>query len=129
MSNESFLIAQGILSSAVSMAQILPMLGLPDSKERIERYLESSLKIKDTTIVADQIIQFYAEHGNITINGTKVHSSSAVGFRTTPKTSMIISETLSTTDTTRIETVGAASISLQGGARIIQTEGGIIFTT
>lgn len=89
--------------------------------------LSSRLDIKGADIKSDNIINFLAENGDITISGTQIYASKSISMASSEGTKFTFgNNSRSSTDKSSIEAGHGAQIQGQGGARIEQDEDGNI---
>jgi hypothetical protein len=100
------------------------------SKENLASELASeipSLSIENAKVIADTLVDVFAEHGDITIRGTEIHAKDSVWMRSAPGTQFSFGHgSTSSTERTRIETRGNSEIRGTGGAEIRQNDDGSI---
>jgi ribosomal protein S24E len=95
--------------------------------EGLKETLASHLQIENADIAAENIVQFLATNGNITISGTKIYASKEITMASSKETSFEFGNNSSSkTDTTSVEAGHGAILKGQGGARIVQGEDGSI---
>jgi len=95
--------------------------------EGLKTELSSSLDIEGAEIKSNNIINFLAENGDITISGTQVYASKSITMTSSQGTKFTFgNNSKSTTDKSSIEAGHGAQIQGQGGARIVQDEDGSI---
>jgi len=96
-------------------------------RSQLENGLISFLNIQNANIVADKIIAFLAQNGDIRIEGTSIYANGSISMFSTRNTKFTFgSNSSSTTKNTKIEARNSAFIQGQGGAGIKQNEDGSI---
>lgn len=89
--------------------------------------LSSFLNIQNSNIVADKIVNFLANNGDIRIEGTNVYANDSISMFSSKDTNFVFGNgSSSTTKNTKIEAGNGAFIQGQGGAGIKQNEDGSI---
>lgn len=95
--------------------------------EGLKSELSSRLNIANTSIKSDNIIQFLANNGDITISGSRIYASNSVIMASSRNTKFTFgNNSTSKTNKSSIEAGHGAQIQGQGGARIEQDEDGNI---
>lgn len=95
--------------------------------EGLKAELSSRLNIEGADIKSNNIINFLAENGDITISGTQIYASKSITMASSQGTKFTFgNNSKSTTDKSSIEAGHGAQIQGQGGARIVQDEDGSI---
>ena len=97
------------------------------SRTQLENALIPFLNIQNANIVADKIINFLAENGDIRIEGTSIFANDSISMFSTKNTKFTFgNNSSSTTKNTKIDAGNGAFIQGQGGAGIKQNEDGSI---
>ena len=95
--------------------------------EGLKAELSSCLDIEDADIKSNNIINFLAENGDITISSTQIYASKSITMASAQGTKFTFgNNSKSSTDKSSIKTGHGAQIQGRGGARIIQDEDGSI---
>ena len=89
------------------------------------------LSLDGAKVIAQTVVDFFAEMGFITIRGSHIYAGDAVWMRSAPGTKLTFGDdSVSETDKTRIEAKGNARIEMSGGAQVRQNpDGSISFLT
>lgn len=86
-----------------------------------------SLTLDGASVVAQTVIDFFAERGFIDINGTSIYAANAVWMRSSPGTALTFGHgSTSSTEKTRISAGEGAEARMTGGAQIRQNDDGSI---
>lgn len=96
-------------------------------KTHLQNDLASFLNIQNATVVADKIITFLAQNGDIRIEGTYVYANNSIFMVSSKNTRFTLGNKSSTvTKNTKIDVGKGAFIQGQGGAGVRQNEDGSI---
>lgn len=96
-------------------------------KFQFKNALSSFLNIQNANIIADKIIIFLAQNGDIRIEGTSIFANDSISMFSTKNTKFTFgNNSSSTTKSTKIEAGKGTFIQGQGGAGIKQNEDGSI---
>ena len=86
-----------------------------------------SLSLDGAKVIAQTVVDFFAEMGFIAIRGSHIYAGDAVWMRSAPGTKLTFGDdSVSETDKTRIEAKGNARIEMSGGAQVRQNPDGSI---
>jgi hypothetical protein len=101
------------------------------TKQELIAELRPFLNIQNAEVIADRIVTFMAQNGDIIIDGTKIYASDSITMASSASTKFVVqNNSESTTHTTSIKVGQGAAIVGQGGARIDQhPDGSITFST
>lgn len=102
------------------------------NQSALKQKLSTFINIQETDIKAESIINFLANSGVITIEGSRVYSGQAITMYAGKEAQVSFgNDSVSETPKTRIEAGSGARIDMQGGSGIRQNEDGSIsfFTT
>ena len=93
------------------------------NKSQLENSLASFLNIQNANVVAEKIINFLAQNGDIRIDGTSIYANDSISMFSTKNTKFTFgNNSSSTTKNTKIEAGNGAFIQGRGGAGIKQNE-------
>jgi hypothetical protein len=107
------------LKSSISQQKI--------SKEELTNELEKFLNIENAKIIAEKIIDFTAENGDINISGTYIYAENSITMKSANGTKFSFGNgSSSETSKTRIDAGKGAKIEGKGGAQIRQNPDGSI---
>ncbi len=94
---------------------------------QLQNKLASFLDVQNANIIADKIITFLAQNGDIRINGTSIYANDSISMSSTKNTKFTFgNNSSSTTKNTKIEVGNGAFIQGQGCAGIKQNDDGSI---
>ncbi len=97
------------------------------NESELKNKLAAYLNIQNSKIVADKIIKFLAENGDIRIEGTSIYANDSISMFSSKDTSFVFgNSSSSTTKNTKIDAGHGAFIQGQGGAGIKQSADGSI---
>lgn len=101
------------------------------SREQLTEELARFLNINNAKIIADKIIDFAAQNGDINISGSYIYAKDSITMCSASGTKFYLSNNnISKTSTSQISVGFGASIQGQGGAQIRQEpDGSISFWT
>lgn len=99
--------------------------------EGLKATLASRLDITEAKIISNNIIEFLAQNGDITISGTQIYASNSVTLGSDQGTKFTLeNNSKSSTNRSSIEVGDNSKIQGQGGAKIVQdADGNIKFYT
>ena len=94
---------------------------------QLQNRLVSFLNVQNANIIADKIITFLAQNGDIRIEGTSIYANDSISMFSSQNTKFTFgNNSSSTTKNTKIDAGKDAFIQGQGGAGIKQNEDGSI---
>jgi hypothetical protein len=94
---------------------------------QLQNRLVSFLNVQNANIIADKIITFLAQNGDIRIEGTSIYANDSISMFSSQNTRFTFgNNSSSTTKNTKIDVGKDALIKGQGGAGIKQNEDGSI---
>lgn len=94
---------------------------------QLKTNLASFLDIKNANVIADKIINFLAQNGDIRIEGSSIYANDSIKMFSSQNTKFTFgNNSTSETKNTKIEVGNGAFIQGQGGAGIKQNEDGSI---
>lgn len=97
------------------------------TKDQLADQLSKYLNITNARIVADKIIDFAAQNGDININGTYIYANDSITMKSVSGTKFTFgNNSTSKTSTSEISAGSGASIEGQGGAQVRQNPDGSI---
>ncbi len=122
------LISLGInLASSTAYDLLKSVLETPVTREQLVERLASQLNITNANIVADKIIDFAAQNGDITISQTSIYAADSINMRSASGTKFSFGDySCSKTSTSAITAGHGARIEGSGGAKIVQNPDGSI---
>lgn len=126
------LLSLGInLASSVVYDLLKSAITTTSTKEEIVEHIASQLNIENAKIVANKIIEFAAQNGDIIINGTSIYATDSITMRSASDTKFTFGDnSISKTSTSEISAGYGAKIEGSGGAKIVQNpDGSISFFT
>ncbi|MCT4559825.1 MAG: hemagglutinin repeat-containing protein [Crocinitomicaceae bacterium] len=102
-------------------------IGTTTTREQLIERIASQLDIKNAKIAADKIIEFAAQNGDITIEGTSIYAADSITMRSASGTKFTLGNNSSSkTSTSEINVGFGAKIEGTGGAKIVQNPDGSI---
>lgn len=97
------------------------------TREQLIERIASQLNITNATIVADRIIDFAAQNGDITISKTSIYAANSITMRSASGTKFSFGDnSCSKTSTSEITAGHGTRIEGTGGAQIVQNPDGSI---
>ena len=96
----------------------------------LQNELVSLIKVKNANVIAEKVISFLAENGDIMIDGSKIYSKDSIRYKSSKRAKFTIgNNTESTTQKTALF-IEKGLVEGQGGAEIEQDkDGNFIFKT
>lgn len=122
------LISLGVnLASSTAYDLLKSALETPVTRDQLVERIASQLNITYANIVANKIIDFAAQNGDITISQTSIYAADSITMRSASGTKFSFGNNSSSkTSTSEITTGHGASIEGTGGAKIVQNPDGSI---
>jgi len=99
------------------------------NREELKQQLGSYLSIENANIVAEKIIQFLADNGDIEIKGSEIYTKKALLYYSRQNTSFSLENSKSFTDKTGVVLNNGKIIGANGGGMSQNEDGSITFRT
>jgi hypothetical protein len=97
------------------------------NKEELKQELGSYLYIENANIVAEKIIQFLADEGDIDIKGSEIYAKKSLLYSSKQNTSFSLENSKSFTDKTGVILNNGKIIGVNGGGMSQNEDGSISF--
>lgn len=115
------------LTSSLVYDLLKSALHIPVTREQLVERIASQLNITNASIVADRIIDFAAQNGDIIISQTSIYATDSITMRSASGTKFSFGDNSSSkTSTSEINAGFGARIEGTGGAKIVQNSDGSI---
>ncbi|MDP3742288.1 MAG: hypothetical protein Q8R15_03170 [Candidatus Micrarchaeota archaeon] len=97
------------------------------TRQELQSHIARQLNVIDAEIVADRIVDFLAQNGDILIQGTRIYAKDSITYQSSTGAKFELRDNVvSQTSKSSIIVGNGASVTGRGGAKIIQRDDGSI---